>query len=74
MMISSMWVAFGAELCRLLNNLLESEPVEIRRARAVAWFEISKPLWWWMVPADKREVIEGLVDEIGRPESRTTPQ
>jgi len=49
---------------RLVNNLVESEPVELRRARAVIWFEISKPLWWWMVPEDKRTVIEQLITAI----------
>ncbi|NIA16080.1 MAG: hypothetical protein GWP08_18625 [Nitrospiraceae bacterium] len=63
-MIPDIWLAFGTQVARLLNNLLESEPIELRRARAVAWFDISKPLWWWMVPDANKKQIEKLIGAI----------
>jgi len=44
--------------------LLEAEPPEIRRAKMVAWYVITKPWWIWMVPEQYRDGIDQLAADI----------
>jgi hypothetical protein len=58
-------LALAEQVLRLVNNLLEGTPVEVRRAQAIMWFELTVSL----LPADHqprmREALAKLKEGEG---------
>ena len=61
MVLAPAIIALATEVLRLVNNLIEAKPPEIREAEARAWFGMWWPLLKRFVPSDVREQIENLV-------------
>ena len=57
------------EVVRLINNLIESEPIEMRQVKSVVIFRAARPLYIWLIPKDMRDDVDALVAAIG-----TSPQ
>lgn len=55
------------EVVRLINNLIESEPIEMRQAKSVIIFKTASPLFMWMIPKEMRADVDALIDAIGTP-------
>ena len=48
------------QILRLINNLLEGVPVELRRAQAIVWGEVTVNL----LPAKYRPAIQEALDSL----------
>ncbi len=52
--------ALAEQILRLINNLLENVPIELRRAQAIVWGEVTVNL----LPAKYRPAIQVALDSL----------
>lgn len=55
------------EALRLINNLLEARPPEVRAAQSIQWFQMWWPLTRLFIPGDARVQIEGIMKAATHP-------
>ena len=63
-MLSATFLPALTELLRLVNNLIEGEPMAQRQAAALAWYSATWPLVSLFLPADAKKQIESIMSTV----------
>ncbi len=64
-------VALATQVLRLINNVLEGVPVELRRAQAFIWFDVTARLLPTKYRSQMQEALSSL-QERSQPEPDNT--
>ena len=50
------------QILRLVNNIIEAQPMEQRRSEALIAWRVVKPLLWTFLPDDTKAELDQLED------------
>jgi len=58
------FIGIVEQALKLINNLLEGTPPEVRFKQAQIWFELWRPILVAFIPEDRRETLAKVLEQV----------